>query len=89
MEISGSETTTVREECRSKCSQLPTIFYSGLRMVGLNRSMSFEIAKLEEHLTQLQSQTKVQSQLDPNVYKDFSFLVNLRDVGMQRGVVVL
>ena len=36
-DITGSETSTLRDECRSKCSDLPTVFYSGLRMVGLNR----------------------------------------------------
>ena len=39
VEISGSESSAVRDECRSKCSQLPTVFYSGIRMVGLNRSI--------------------------------------------------
>ena len=37
MNLEGSDPSTVKDECRLRCSQLPTIFYSGIRMVGLNR----------------------------------------------------
>ena len=37
MNIEGSDPSTVKDECMLRCSQLPTIFYSGIRMVGLNR----------------------------------------------------
>ena len=65
VEISGSESSTVRDECRSKCSQLPTVFYSGIRMVGLNRSIMIFLIFIQGDLQF--TQTKVQSQLNPNV----------------------